>query len=119
MKTLKDIKNDRRLINEIDWDMTPDEAVRLYLEWGNNWTRGNDVIRSKKDVSHYFAVNNWKDKPVIYFIRRNSEDAHELAKFEMPEEIENEFIKMNGKHKGVYAVEGKVKNWLKKELGSA
>ena len=40
MKTLDDIKKDRELINAIDWEMTPDEAVRLYLEWGNNWTEG-------------------------------------------------------------------------------
>jgi hypothetical protein len=118
MKTLDDIKKDRELINAIDWEMTPDEAVRLYLEWGNNWTRGNYVIRSKDDVSHYFVVNTWKEKPVIYLIRRNSEDAQELAKFEMPEDIKKEFIKINGNHKGVYAVDGKVKLWLKKELGN-
>ena len=119
MKTLKDIKNDRELINAIDWDMTPEEAVRLYLEWGNNWTRGNYVIRSKSDVSHYFVVNTWKEKPIIYLIRRNSEDAEELAKFDMPEEVREDFLERNGKHKGVYAVNGKVKLWLKKELGNA
>ena len=119
MKTLKDIRNDRELVNAIDWDMTPEEAVRLYLEWGNNWTRGNYVIRSKNDVSHYFVVNTWKEKPVIYLIRRNSEDAEELAKFDMPDDIREDFFKKNGKHKGVYAVNGKVKTWLKKELGNA
>ena len=63
MKTLDDIKKDRELINAIDWEMTPDEAVRLYLEWGETiGTRGNYVIRSKDDVSHYFVVNTWKGK---------------------------------------------------------
>jgi hypothetical protein len=119
MKNLNDIKRDRDLINAIDWDMTPEEAVRLYLEWGNNWTRGNYVIRSKDDVSHYFVVNTWKGTPVVYLIRRNSDEAMELARFEMPEDIKSAFIKANGNHKGVYAVEGKVRLWLKKELGNA
>lgn len=119
MKNLKDIQNDRALINDIDWEMTPEEAVRLYLEWGNNWARGNYVIRSKQDVSHYFVVNTWKETPVIYLIRRNSEEARELAKIEMPDHIQNEFIKANGRLKGVFALDGKVKLWLKSKLGNA
>ena len=70
MMQLEDIRNSQDLMNAIDWDMTPEEAVRLYLEWGNNWARGNYVIRSKNDVSYYFVVNTWQEKPVIYFIRR-------------------------------------------------
>ena len=61
MKQLNEIKSDKSLLNAIDWEMTPEEAVRLYLEWGNNWARGNYVIRSKDDVSHYFVVNTWKE----------------------------------------------------------
>lgn len=114
MKSLKDIQNDRELINAIDWEMTPEEAVRLYLEWGNNWARGNYVIRSKQDVSHYFVVNTWKEKPVIYLIRRNSEEARELAEIEMPGDVIDEFFKSNGRLKGVFALDGKVKLWLKK-----
>jgi hypothetical protein len=119
MKSLKDLQQDKDLINAIDWDMTPEEAVRLYLEWGNNWARGNYVIRSKNDVSHYFVVNTWKEKPVIYLIKRNSEDAKELARIEMPKTIQSSFLKQNGLLKGIYAVDGEVRQWLKKELGNA
>jgi len=44
MLTLEELKKDRALINSIDWDMTPDMAVRLYLEWGNIWTPGEQKI---------------------------------------------------------------------------
>jgi hypothetical protein len=47
MMNLEEIKGNADLVNSIDWEMTPEEAVRLYLEWGNNWARGNYVIRSK------------------------------------------------------------------------
>ncbi len=116
MMTLNEIRNNRNLLNEIDWNMTPEEAVRLYLEWGNNWARSNYVIRSKDDFSHYFVVNTWKERPVIYLIRRNSDEAVELAKFHMPQEVENDFLKSVGHNKGVFAVEGGVKRWLRKEL---
>ncbi len=114
---LEDIKKNDDLINAIDWDMTPEEAVRLYLEWGNNWAGGNYVIRSKDDVSHYFVVNTWDGNPVIYLIKRNSEDAKELARIDIPEDLAKRYIKKNGSPKGVYAIEGDLKKWLQKELG--
>ncbi len=119
MMTLDDIRKDSDLVNAIDWDMTPEEAVRLYLEWGNNWARGNYVIRSKDDVSHYFVVNTWKEKPVVYLIRRNSEEAEELAKLRMPGDLESRYMQINGPHKGVYEIDGEVKDWLQEELYEA
>lgn len=116
MMNLEEIKRDRDLVNCIDWEMTPEEAVRLYLEWGNNWARGNYVIRSKDDVSHYFVINTWKDEPVIYFIRRNSDEAVELAKIKMPADLKKRFLHSQGRHKGVWALEDEVKSWLKNKL---
>lgn len=118
MPALKRIAEDRELVNAIDWDMTPEEAVRLYLEWGNNWARGNYVIRSKNDVTHYFVVNTWHN-PVIYLIRRNSDDAEELARIEMPAELERRFMERVGHHKGVWAVDGELRDWLRQELAAA
>jgi len=116
---LNDIKKNQSLVDLIDWEMTPEEAVRLYLEWGNNWTRGNYVIRSKDDVAHYFVVNTWKKEPVIYLVRRSSEEAEELAEIQMPRSLKEAYIKENGSLKGVYAVEGDVRDWLKQELDAA
>jgi hypothetical protein len=115
MSTLKKIAQDRQLVNAIDWEMTPEEAVRLYLEWGNNWSRGNYVIRSKNDVAHYFVVNTWQ-KPVVYLIRRNSEEARELAAIQMPEALERRFLKRVGHHKGVWAIDPELRGWLQAEL---
>jgi hypothetical protein len=115
MMNLSDLKK-VNVINLIDWEMTPVDAVKLYLEWGNNWASGNYVIKSKDDVTHYFVVDTWEDPPVIYFIRRNSEEAVELAKIDMPDDIKARYIEENGNLKGVYPIEGEVKNWLKEQL---
>lgn len=116
MMKLNDIRKDLKLLNAIDWQMTPEEAVVLYLEWGNNWAHGVNLIRSKNDVSHYFVVNNWGKTPIVYLIRRNSEEAVELAEFELPDPVKDDFQKSVSFNKGVYAVEGAVKEWLQKEL---
>ncbi|RTZ97322.1 MAG: hypothetical protein DSY90_08000 [Deltaproteobacteria bacterium] len=118
MLTLEEISQDADLVNAIDWEMTPEEAVRLYLEWGNNWARGNYVIRSKDDVTHYFVANTWGDTPVIYLIRRNSEEAEELAKIDLPAELTPSFLDSIGHNKGVWAVEGDVREWLKRKVNA-
>ena len=116
---LDDIRSDNALLNAIDWDMTPEEAVTLYLEWGNNWAHGNYVIKSKNDISHYFVVNTWENRPVIYLIRRNSEEAVELARIHMPKDLEDSFMESIGHNKGVYSIDGEVKQWLKNQLNGS
>lgn len=117
MMLLNDLKKNMDLINEIDWDMTPEDAVWRYLEWGGNWRPGKGWgVKNKNDVSHYFVVNTWEEKPVIYLIRRNSEEAVELAKFYMPQSVEKKFLEACGNNKGVYCIEGAVKDWLRNEL---
>jgi hypothetical protein len=113
--SLNEIRKDINLVNAIDWHMTPEEAVVLYLEWGNNWAHGN-LVRSKNDVSHYFVVNNWGEEPVVYLIRRNSDEAVELAKFGLPDGIKKIFRESVANNKGVYAIDGEVKRWLQKEI---
>ena len=64
MMTLEDIRQNQDLVNSIDWDMTPEEAVTLYLEWGNNWSHGR-MVKSKKDVSYYFVIYTWINPPKL------------------------------------------------------
>jgi len=117
MLQMDELKQRKDLIHSIDWHMTPEEAVTLYLEWGNNWAHGR-VIRSKEDYSNYFVVYAWDEQPVIYLIRRNSEAAEELAEIRMPPAVESWFLDSVGHNKGVYAVEGKVREWLEEALYS-
>ena len=115
MMTLEDIRNDRALLNSIDWSMTPEEAVTLYLEWGNNWTHGKKMVKSKKDVSCYFVVNTWDDPPKIYLVRRNSDEAVDLAAIELPPHLRNRFLETVARRKSVYAITPEVREWLEKE----
>ena len=115
MMGLEGIQKDHELVNAIDWDMTPEEAVTLYLEWGNNWTHGK-MVKSKNDVSHYFVVNTWDEPAKIYLIRRNSEEAIELAIIDMPEKLREHFLESIAHNKGVYAINEEVKAWLEEQL---
>ncbi len=113
---LDELRQDSELTSIIDWDMTPEEAVTLYLEWGNNPANGKRRIMSKDDVSYYFVVYTWDEPARIYFIRRNSEEAVELATIDMPEGIRDRFLESVSHLKGVYPVNDEVKAWLEEQL---
>jgi crotonobetainyl-CoA:carnitine CoA-transferase CaiB-like acyl-CoA transferase len=115
MMTLEDIRKDRALLNSIDWSMTPEEAVTLYLEWGNNTAHGRKMVRSKKDVSYYFVVNTWHEPPMIYLVRRNSDEAVDLAAIELPSHLRKRFMESVARRKSVYGLTPEVKEWLQKE----
>ena len=115
MMTLEDIRKDRALLNSIDWSMTPEEAVTLYLEWGNNTTQSKKMVKSKKDVSYYFVVNTWDEPPKIYLVRRNSDEAVDLAAIELPPHLRKRFMETVARRKSVYGLTTEVKEWLQKE----
>jgi hypothetical protein len=96
--------------------MTPEEAVTLYLEWGNNPAAGRRKIISKKDVSLYFVVNTWDDPARIYLIRRNSDEAEELAEIEIPDPLRARFLDSVSHLRGVYPVTDEIRAWLESEL---
>lgn len=112
---LHEIRNNRNLVDAIDWEMTPEEAIVLYLEWGNNWSHGR-MIKSRDDVSHYFVINSWEDPPRVLFIRRNTEGSDELAQIELPHTVRERFLKSIGHNKGVWGLSEDVRSWLKDEL---
>jgi len=116
MMELAELKKNRGLVDAIDWDMGPEEAVRLYLEWGNNWSRGYQMVRSKNDESYYFVLNTWDEEPVIYFIRRASEGAVELARVDLPAALREKIRLTYGTNKGVFSVENDIRDWLKGQL---
>lgn len=101
----------------IDWDMSPEDAVILYLEWGNNdWHAKHQPVRSKSDYSTYFVVDFWEEKPKVRLVRRNSEQAEDLLTLDLPEHLERVFIKEHEGLNGVYEPTDDIKAWLKAQM---
>ena len=116
MMGIEEIKANAEVMNAIDWTMTPEEAVTRYLEWGNNWTHGRNLVRSKNDVAYYFVVNTWDDPPKIYLVKRNSEEAVELAAIDVPYSLRDRLLNSISRSKGVYAINEEIRAWLEEML---
>lgn len=113
---IHEIKHNYDLINSVDWDMTPEEAIALHLEWGPLRSQAYYNSRDNDNETIYFVINTWKNPPVLTLIKRKGFDSEDLCHLRLPENLEKEFMQEIGKYKGVYAVEGKVRDWLRKEL---
>lgn len=102
----------------IDWNLTPEHAVTMYLEWGNNdWNSEFPPVRSKSDVSTYFVVDTWGEKPVVRLVRRNSEDAVDLLSLDLPDSLRQTWAGEYGNLRGIFAPTEEIKDWLRKEMG--
>ncbi len=116
MMNLQDLKNDFNLINSINWDILPEEAVGLHLEWGAGWAAHNYRVSGSKDTTYHFVINTWEETPVIYLYKRKSFDTEEIAIIQIPNNLSKPFLESIGYNKGNYSIEGGIKRWLKNEL---
>ena len=101
----------------IDWNLTPEHAVTMYLEWGNNnWNAEYPPVRSKDDFSIYFVVDTWGRQPVARLVRRNSTEAVDLATLELPEDLVEVWKSEYQDLRGIFAPLPQIQDWLKKQL---
>ena len=115
MLNMHELQKDRNLVNSIDWAMTPEKAVEMYLEWGSGWTRGNDFVSSAHDESFYFVIFDWEiEPPVVTLVHRTLAGADELAKIEVPRELFDASCAEDGIRPGgtVHPLNRKLKEWV-------
>ena len=102
---------------EIAWNLTPEHAVTMYLEWGNNdWHAEYPPVRSKADYSNYFVIDTWGKQPVVRLVRRNSEAAVDLVEVPLPPRLANRFLEEYGDLRGLFEPTPEIKKWLEHEL---
>ncbi|MBU0480029.1 MAG: hypothetical protein KKG47_02890 [Proteobacteria bacterium] len=121
MLSAEELKANRSLVNEIDWSMTPEKAIEMYLEWGTGWIRGHDFVSSQDQESIYFVLYDWEENPtVVTLVRRTVEGAEDIAKVEVPADLFHEASREDGYRPGVgvHALNQPLKEWVCESLGS-
>ncbi len=113
---LREIRRSQEIMNAIDWDMTPEKAVMLYLEWGGSWTPGIRPVRSSNDQSYYFMVSTWEEDPKVRLMRMSHDSDEELAAIDVPEEIMQPFLTSLPRTKNVYPINDEIRRWLETEF---
>lgn len=122
MLNITELRKNRQLVNEIDWEMTPDKAIEMYLEWGTGWIRGHDFVSGSDQESVYFVLYDWEvDPPVVTLLRRGIDGAEEIAKVEVPADLFHQAAREDGYRPGVgvHPLSQPLKEWLNKAIDGA
>ena len=119
MWDLEELRRHREILDQLDWEMTPEKAIETYLEWGTGWSRKEDFMRSSDQESYYFVVYDWEKPLRVTLLRRDVREMNEIAKIEAPSDLIEKAIEEGGRKPGVgvYAVNEELKAWLKNALG--
>ncbi len=114
----EELKAHREVVDQIDWNMTPEKAVETFLEWGTGWSRKEDYVRYDGQQAHYFVIYDWEKPLQVTLIRRDTSNVDELAKVDVPVEMLERAIQGAGRKPGVgvYAITDEIKDWLKDAL---
>ena len=113
----KDANACKQWLNEVNWDMIHEDAVNLYLEWGNNNYR--DAMRSpvttSGEYSIYFAIDTWAE-PKVVLMKMDNYGSTILCTKKIPKALADELLEEIKGIKGILELTEPIKQWLMKEL---
>lgn len=108
-----DLKACRTWLDEVDWDMVHEDAVTMYLEWGNN--NFKDTLRppvvSADQYSVYFVVDTWEE-PKVVLMKMNNYGSESLCEKKLPPKLAESFQKEFGSLRGIHEPTEEVKAWI-------
>lgn len=107
----------RQWLNEINWDMIHEDAVTMFLEWGNNnWHDAmRQPVRSSEEYSIYFVIDTW-GKPKVALMKMNNYGSTTLCEKLLPEDMAKRYLQSIGGLRGIHELNDEIKEWLAIEL---
>ena len=120
MLTLNELRKNRDLINDIDWDMTPKKAGDLYLEKEAGLQCSNDPAAGNYE-STFFVLCDGEISPRATLVKRSMKEEVELAEIPVPKDLFVAACGEEGKRlKGTtLPLNDTLKQWLETVLGNA
>ncbi|WP_333655527.1 DVU0772 family protein [Dissulfurispira sp.] len=115
--SLNDIKKESFVIEHIRWDLEPKDLMEP------RYSITDEGIKTRETIKGYvFYIDTMDKKPILFLMRHTAADyAETLAQIdEIPQDLLLEAVEEN-KNKayfGMYPINKKVEDWLKKELGA-
>lgn len=104
------VKVGDRVINSIDWEMTPDLSFGTFESWG-----GRERVRNNGERIYYFFVDNWGEKPKLCLMERGVKHAKIIAEIKAPVEIVEQCVESQGRSsifEKSYAINDQIREWL-------
>ena len=116
MLTIDDIKADQEIMSCLELDMTPEQAVSLYLEWGAFSKHGQGFVRSGEDTSCFFTVDTWESPARVLLVRQSMSRREEIDEVAVPQALVDQIVEYWGGRKGTYAISEELQRWIRDQL---
>lgn len=104
------IKVGDKIINTIDWEMTPEWTFGTYESWG-----GRERVRSHDERIYYFFIDNWGEKPKLCLMERGVKHAKIIAEIQAPADLVSSCVDSQGKvafYDRTFAINDQIRAWL-------
>ena len=107
----------KQWLNEVNWDMIHEDAVTMFLEWGNNnyHSAMRAPVTTSGSYAIYFAVDTWEEYKVV-LMRMDNYGSTILCTKKLPPALAQELREEIGGIKGILELTPAVRAWLEKEL---
>ncbi|MDR2077088.1 MAG: PepSY-associated TM helix domain-containing protein [Desulfovibrio sp.] len=102
---------------DIDWELTPEDAVLLHME--QDESHGHlflPAVGRPEDSSRYFVVDTCYDPPVIRLQERSRVVLNALLTFPVPEALRPAVRARLGADRGTFAPPPEVLAWLRQAM---
>ncbi|HDQ40146.1 MAG TPA: hypothetical protein ENN39_03865 [Desulfonatronum sp.] len=116
-KNVSDLNACKQWLNEVNWDMIHEDAVTMFLEWGNNnWHDAMRLpVRGSDDYSLYFVVDTWAE-PKVVLMKMSNYGSTTLCEKRLPHDLAQRYLQSIGGLRGIHELNTEVKEWLTAEL---
>ncbi len=114
MMGLDDLKEDRGIIEKIDWNMTPQKAFEKYQVKSIDGWKYRDL-----DEVYYFYIDVWKGEAKVFLMKRGLKSAEDVAEVQVPKDLLHECATKNAgdpPSRGQYPIDDSIRQWLMEQL---
>ena len=99
-----------RVINSIDWEMSPELTFGTFESWG-----GRERVRNNDERVYYFFVDDWGDRPKLCLMERGVKHARVVAEIKAPLEMMRKCVDEQGyvaRFEQSFAINDQIREWL-------
>jgi|YNPNPStandDraft_1061719.scaffolds.fasta_scaffold20339_4 hypothetical protein len=115
MMDLEGLRQRPDILELIEWDLTPQEAVEMF----DHRARGLDRrlrVRSTKEPHYFFCVDNWGERPRLVLKERSVKEAKVIAEVEAPDELLIACVRAHCSRKGLFPLSDELQAWLRERV---
>lgn len=117
MMGLEELRERKDILAEIDWELTPLEAVEMFDHRAGG-LKSRLQVRSSKEKHYFFCVDNWQEKPRLVLKERSIKESRVIAEIHPPGDLLEECILQYGGRQGLFPPSEALKTWLRQSLFS-